>query len=125
MKPANKAKAIGAALVAASSLYLTPSPASAAVLCSFDYYDVVQDVTTIYPVQTWTIGARSWKVAQTAFPAPLPYDIEDFQVRCTANGPELMFIRQNFSGLRDHKRAIEVEYDGDEARFLYHNLTLP
>lgn len=115
-----KGMAIGAALVATAAYV---NPADAEVRCLFGYYDVVADVMTIYPSQSWLVGDTQWLPSQTSFPAPLPPIIEDFQVNCIANGPELSFIRQNFSGLRDNKLATEVTFTGDEARFLFKNLT--
>lgn len=114
---------IGAAICAAAAL---ASPADAVVSCRFTYYDVVQDTTYVWQPREWKIGMDYFRDTAPDYgltPVGLPPDIEDFQVVCRADGPELWYIRQNFTGLRDRKRASWVNYTGDEARFLYHNLS--
>jgi hypothetical protein len=44
-------------------------------------------------------------------------------VDCAANGNELLFIQQNFTGIRS-SRFRNVEWTGEDAMFIYQNLTI-
>jgi hypothetical protein len=60
----------------------------------------------------------SWTVGNV-----VPYlDMEPgVYVDCSANGNELLFIQQNFTGIRYAKSSM-VEWTGDDATFIYQNL---
>lgn len=60
----------------------------------------------------------SWTLGQV-----VPYlDTEPgVNVECFANGNELLFIQQNFTGIRYSKFSL-IEWIGDDAKFIYENL---
>ncbi len=70
------------------------------------YNDQGQDVT-------WTVGET------------VPnFDTEPgVYVDCAANGNELLFIQQNFTGIRFARFRI-VEWTGEDATFIYQNLEI-
>jgi hypothetical protein len=62
---------------------------------------------------TWTVGEI------------VPYfDTEPgVYVDCSADGNELLFLRQNFTGIRYSRFSI-VEWTGEDATFIYQNLAI-
>jgi hypothetical protein len=77
--------------------------ANAALDC---FNDQGQDVT-------WTVGA----IVPNFNTEPGVY------VDCAANGNELLFIQENFTGIRYTKFGL-VEWTGDDATFIYQNLEI-
>ena len=62
---------------------------------------------------TWTVG----EIVPDFNTEPGVY------VDCSANGNELLFIHQNFTGIRDTRFNI-VEWTGEDATFIYQNLEI-
>jgi hypothetical protein len=70
------------------------------------YNDQGQDVT-------WTVGAS----------VPNFNTEPGVYVDCAANGNELLFIQENFTGIR-YTRFSLVEWTGEDATFIYQNLEI-
>jgi hypothetical protein len=77
--------------------------ANAALDC---YNDQGQDVT-------WTVG----QTVPNFNTEPGVY------VDCAANGNELLFIQENFTGIRSARFSL-VEWTGEDATFIYQNLEI-